>query len=169
MKEEVLSYKDSFEQIVFGAPLLNSHEDETNAIAAVTSEFSDLKATDALVLMGHGTTHQVNTAYAKLDRSFKSMGHSNVFIGTVEADPTIQDLVQEVTDFHPTGIYLTPFMIVAGDHAHNDMAGDSPDSWVSQFHTAGFEVCPVLKGLGEYTGIRAIFVEHVKKALSALH
>lgn len=119
--------------------------------------------------MGHGTTHQINTAYSELNRHFKSLGHSNVFIGTVEADPTIQDLVQEVTEFHPTAIYLTPFMIVAGDHAHHDMAGDSPDSWVGQFHAAGFEVCPVIKGLGEYAGIRAIFIEHIKKAISMLH
>lgn len=169
MKEAVLSYKDSFDQIVFGAPLLATSEDETRAIAAVTSGFKNLKETDALVLMGHGTTHQINTAYAELDRHFKSLGHSNVFIGTVEADPTIHNLVKEVTAFHPTGIYLTPFMIVAGDHAHNDMAGDAPDSWVSQFSSAGFEVCPVLKGLGEYPGIRALFVEHVKEAISALY
>ena len=127
MKETVLSYKDSFDQIVFGAPLLAASDDETHAIAAVTSEFKNLKATDALVLMGHGTTHQINTAYSELNRHFKSLGHSNVFIGTVEADPTIQDLVQEVTEFHPTAIYLTPFMIVAGDQAHHDMAGNSPD------------------------------------------
>ena len=77
--------------------------------------------------------------------------------------------MKEVTEFHPTAIYLTPFMIVAGDHAHHDMAGDSPDSWVGQFHATGFEVCPVLKGLGEYTGIRAIFIDHIKKAISMLH
>ena len=169
MKEAVLSYKDSFDQIVFGSPLLATSEDETRAIAAVTSEFKNLKETDALVLMGHGTTHQINTAYSELDRHFKSLGHSNVFIGTVEADPTIHDLVKEVTELHPTAIYLTPFMIVAGDHAHHDMAGDSPDSWVGQFHAAGFEVCPVIKGLGEYTGIRAIFIDHIKKAISMLH
>ena len=169
MKEAVLSHKDSFDQIAFGAPLLATPDDETHAIAAVTSEFKNLKKTDALVLMGHGTTHQINTTYSELDRHFKSLGHSNVFIGTVEADPTIHDLVKEVTEFHPTAIYLTPFMIVAGDHAHHDMAGDSPDSWVGQFHVAGFEVCPVIKGLGEYTGIRAIFMDHIKKAISMLH
>lgn len=168
MKEEVLSYKDSFDQIVFGAPLLTTSEDETAAIQAVISEFKSLNKTDALVLMGHGTTHQVNTVYAELDRHFKLQGHGNVFIGTVEADPTIQNLVQEVTTFHPTSIYLAPFMIVAGDHAHHDMTGDSPDSWVSQFRAAGFEVCPVIKGLGEYPGIRAIFTDHVRKAIAVL-
>ena len=117
--------------------------------------------------MGHGTTHQINAAYAKLNEEFKTAGHFNVFIGTVEADPTIQDLVQKVTAFNPSRIYVTPFMIVAGDHAHNDMAGDSPDSWVSQFENAGFEVCPILKGLGEYPGIRKIFTDHVRVAEKA--
>lgn len=168
MKEEVLSYKESFDKIAFGTPLLTSPEDEQKAIDAVNSEFSELKETEALVLMGHGTTHQINSVYAELDRNFKSAGHSNVFIGTVEADPTIQDLVKEVTAFHPSKIYLTPFMIVAGDHAHNDMAGDSPDSWVCQFKKAGFEVYPVLKGLGEYPEIRAMFVEHAREAITSM-
>ena len=168
MKEEVLSYKESFDKIAFGTPLLTSPEDEQKAIDAVNSEFSELKETEALVLMGHGTTHQINSVYAELDRNFKSAGHSNVFIGTVEADPTIQDLVEEVTAFQPSKIYLTPFMIVAGDHAHNDMAGDSPDSWVCQFKKAGFEVYPVLKGLGEYPEIRAMFVEHAREAITSM-
>lgn len=168
MKEEVLSYKESFDKIAFGTPLLTSPEDEQKAIDAVNSEFSELKETEALVLMGHGTTHQINSVYAELDRNFKSAGHSNVFIGTVEADPTIQDLVKEVTAFHPSKIYLTPFMIVAGDHVHNDMAGDSPDSWVCQFKKAGFEVYPVLKGLGEYPEIRAMFVEHAREAITSM-
>ena len=168
MKEEVLSYKEHFDKIVFGTPLLTSPEDEQNAIDAVISEFPDLKDSEALVLMGHGTTHQVNVIYDGLDKKFKSSGHANVFIGTVEAEPTIQDLVREVTAFQPSKIYLTPFMIVAGDHAHNDMAGNASDSWVCQFREAGFEVCPVLKGLGEYPGIRAMFVEHARAAITSM-
>ena len=167
MKEEVLSYKKSFDKIAFGTPLLACPADEQQAIKAVISEFPSLKETEALVLMGHGTTHQINAAYTKLNEEFKTAGHFNVFIGTVEADPTIQDLVQKVTAFNPSRIYVTPFMIVAGDHAHNDMAGDSPDSWVSQFQNAGFEVCPILKGLGEYPGIRKIFTDHVRAAEKA--
>ena len=132
MKEEILSYKESFDKIAFGTPLLADSKDESQAINAVTTEFSDLKETEALVFMGHGTTHQVNTVYAGLDQKFKESAHANVFIGTVEVDPTIHDLVKEVTSFQPSKIYVTPFMIVAGDHAHNDMAGDSPDSWVCQ-------------------------------------
>lgn len=168
MKEEVLSYKESFDKIAFGTPLLADSKDESQAINAVTTEFSDLKETEALVFMGHGTTHQVNTVYAGLDQKFKESAHANVFIGTVEVDPTIHDLVKEVTSFQPSKIYVTPFMIVAGDHAQNDMAGDSPDSWVCQFENAGFEVCPIIKGLGEYPGIRRMYVEHAQKAIDSM-
>ena len=168
MKEEILSYKESFDKIAFGTPLLADSKDESQAINAVTTEFSDLKETEALVFMGHGTTHQVNTVYAGLDQKFKESAHANVFIGTVEVDPTIHDLVKEVTSFQPSKIYVTPFMIVAGDHAHNDMDGDSPDSWVCQFENAGFEVCPIIKGLGEYPGIRRMYVEHAQKAIDSM-
>mgnify|MGYP003188413309 CR=1 FL=1 len=136
MKEEVLSYKKYFDKIAFGTPLLADLKDESQAINAVTTEFSDLKETEALVFMGHGTTHQVNTVYAGLDQKFKESAHANVFIGTVEADPTIHNLVKEVTSFQPSKIYVTPFMIVAGDHAHNDMAGSSKD-WVNILEYAG--------------------------------
>ena len=109
MKEEILSYKKSFDKIAFGTPLLADSKDESQAINAVTTEFSDLKETEALVFMGHGTTHQVNTVYAGLDQKFKESAHANVFIGTVEVDPTIHDLVKEVTSFQPSKIYVTPF------------------------------------------------------------
>lgn len=167
MKEEVLSYKESFDKIAFGTPLLADSKDESQAINAVTTEFSDLKETEALVFMGHGTTHQVNTVYAGLDQKFKESAHANVFIGTVEVDPTIHDLVKEVTSFQPSKIYVTPFMIVAGDHAQNDLAGEDPDSWMNRLSSEGYEVTPVLKGLGEYPEIRQILVDHVQQAMDA--
>lgn len=167
MKEEVLSYKESFDKIAFGTPLLADSKDESQAINAVTTEFSDLKETEALVFMGHGTTHQVNTVYAGLDQKFKESAHANVFIGTVEADPTIHNLVKEVTSFQPSKIYVTPFMIVAGDHAQNDLAGEDPDSWMNRLSSEGYEVTPVLKGLGEYPEIRQILVDHVQQAMDA--
>lgn len=167
MKEEILSYKKSFDKIAFGTPLLADLKDESQAINAVTTEFSDLKETEALVFMGHGTTHQVNTVYAGLDQKFKESAHANVFIGTVEADPTIHNLVKEVTSFQPSKIYVTPFMIVAGDHAQNDLAGEDPDSWMNRLSSEGYEVTPVLKGLGEYPKIRQILVDHVQQAMDA--
>ena len=166
MKEEILSYKESFDKIAFGTPLLADSKDESQAINAVTTEFSDLKETEALVFMGHGTTHQVNTVYAGLDQKFKESAHANVFIGTVEVDPTIHDLVKEVTSFQPSKIYVTPFMIVAGDHARNDLAGAEADSWDSILKADGFETEVIMKGLGEIDAIAEMFVKHLKKAES---
>ena len=116
------------------------------------------------MLMGHGTTHYANSIYAALDYTFKDKSHKNIFLGTVEAYPSMETLMKMVKDYHPSKVILAPFMIVAGDHAKNDMAGDDPDSWYSQFAAAGFEVETVLKGLGEYPGIRRLLVEHLKAA-----
>ena len=169
MMNMLLAYKDQIPTIKVGTPRLTEEEDYKEACEIVMQELEKPLAKDeAFVFMGHGTTHQVNTAYAGLDQKFKASAHANVFIGTVEVDPTIHELVKEVTSFQPSKIYVTPFMIVAGDHAHNDMAGDSPDSWVCQFENAGFEVCPIIKGLGEYPGIRRMYVEHAQKAIDSM-
>lgn len=164
MKEETLAFQDSFHSIAFGTPLLTSQEDNTKVIKAVQEEFSDLREHDALVLMGHGTTHYANSVYTALDDQFKDHGCHNIFLGTVEANPSMEALIHMVTAFSPDKVILAPFMIVAGDHARNDMAGEDPDSWMCQFQRAGFPVETVLKGLGQYAGIQRLFLEHVRKA-----
>ena len=163
MKEDALSYQNSFHSISFGDPLLTSEEDSRDVIQSIAHEFSDLKKEEVLVLMGHGTTHYANAIYAALDYTFKDMGYSNIFLGTVEAYPSMESLMKMVKAYAPSKVILAPFMIVAGDHAKNDMAGDDPESWYSQFKAQGFEVEPVIKGLGEYPGIRKILVEHLRK------
>lgn len=168
MKADALSFRDRFSSIVFGNPLLTTEEDNQAVVQAVTGEFQDMDQETALVLMGHGTEHYANSVYAALDYRFKDMGHKNIFLGTVEAYPALDSLLRAADSFQPKKIVLAPFMIVAGDHAHNDMAGDSPDSWVCQFENAGFEVCPIIKGLGEYPGIRRMYVEHAQKAIDSM-
>lgn len=162
MKEDALAYQEQFHSISFGDPLLTSEQDNLAVIEAITSEFKDLEKDDVLVLMGHGTTHYANAIYAALDYTFKDKGYSNIFLGTVEAYPTMESLLKMVHAYKPKKVVLAPFMIVAGDHAKNDMASDEPDSWYSQFKAEGYEVEPVLKGLGEYSGIRKLFIEHLK-------
>lgn len=166
MKEDALSCRSHFHSIAFGTPLLTSEQDNTDVIKAVTEEFRDLDEDSALVLMGHGTTHFSNAIYAALDYTFKDMGYPHIFLGTVEAYPAMQSLKRMIGTFKPKKIVLAPFMIVAGDHARNDMAGDDPDSWMCQFQEAGYQVEPVLKGLGEYEGIRRIFIRHIKEAMN---
>lgn len=162
MKDEALSYREDFHSISFGDPLLTSEQDNREVIGAVTEEFSHLKEDEVLVLMGHGTTHYANSIYAALDYTFKDRGHKNIFLGTVEAYPSMDSIMKLVKEYNPSKVVLAPFMIVAGDHAKNDMAGDDPESWYSQFKNAGYEVEAVIKGLGEYPGIRKILVKHLK-------
>ena len=162
MKEDALSFRDEFHSISFGEPLLTSEQDSLDVIHAITNEFSDLQKDEVLVLMGHGTTHYANAIYAALDYTFKDQGFKNIFLGTMEAYPSMETLMKMVKEYNPKKVILAPFMIVAGDHAKNDMAGDNPESWYSQFVAAGFETKTIVKGLGQYPGIRKILVEHLR-------
>lgn len=161
MKEDALAFQKDFESIKFGNPLLTSESDNESVIKSIAEEFSSLKEDEVLVLMGHGTTHYANAIYAALDYEFKDKGHSNIFLGTVEAYPSMETLLKMVTVYAPKKVVLAPFMIVAGDHAKNDMSGEDEDSWYNQFKNAGYEVSCVLKGLGEYPAIRQLFLKHI--------
>lgn len=162
MKEDALTFREYFHSISFGDPLLTSEQDSLNVIQAVAEEFSSLQQDEVLVLMGHGTTHYANSIYAALDYTFKDFGYKNIFLGTVEAYPSMETLLKMVKEYNPKKVILAPFMIVAGDHAKNDMAGDNPESWYNQFQAAGFQTEAVVKGLGEYAGIRRILVNHLR-------
>lgn len=164
MKEDVLKRQDAFESVAFGDPLLTTQEDNLAVIDAVMEEFSDLTEEDALVLMGHGTTHYANAIYAALDYTFKDQGYSRVFLGTVEAYPSMESLKKQIRALGPKRLILAPFMVVAGDHAIHDMSGQDEDSWRSQFEREGYEVVCKMKGLGEYPGVRKIYLDHVKEA-----
>lgn len=165
MKEDVLSYSDHFSSVRFGTPLLTSTLDNELVVEAIAQDLGASLADDeVLVLMGHGTTHYANSIYAALDYTFKDRGYSRIFLGTVEAYPSMESLLRQVKALQPRRAVLAPFMIVAGDHAKNDMAGDDPDSWRCQFEQSGIEVTCILKGLGEYPKIRQLFLDHIKES-----
>lgn len=167
--EEVTPYEDKFDYLVFGKPLLSSDEDYENVINALTAEIPEISETEnAVVLMGHGTEHEANVTYSNLADKLKEAGYSNVVVTTVESTPDFDDALAEVTALDSNKVYLYPFMIVAGDHANNDMAGDEEDSLKTLFKKNGFEAEPVLKGLGEYEGIREIYSEHVQAAIDSI-
>ncbi len=168
MKEDALSFKETFQSIVFGTPLLTTEEDKDAVIQAVTHAFAQLKKEQALVFMGHGTSHYANSIYAALDYAFKEKGYKNFFMGTVEAYPGLDHVRSLVLEYGPEEVILTPFMIVAGDHAKNDMSGDEENSWLRQFQKDGYQTKALIKGLGEYKEIRQLFVKHVKDAFSKL-
>ena len=165
MTEEALSFSPQFSSIRFGTPVLTSFKDNECLIHAIVDEFPDLSKDEVLVLMGHGTTHYANSIYAALDYTFKDSGYPNIFLGTVESYPGMDSLLNMIREYQPRRVILAPFMIVAGDHANNDMAGDNPDSWKSRFEAEGYAVTCVLKGLGEYKEIRNLLISHIKEAM----
>ena len=167
MTQEALAFRDDFHSILFGNPLLTTLEDTDYMIDAIHREFPDLADNEVLVLMGHGTTHYSNSIYAALDYTFKDRGFPNIFLGTVESYPSMESLLHMVKEFQPRRVVLAPFMIVAGDHAQNDMAGDNPESWRCQLEAEGLPVTCVLKGLGEYKSVRQLFLNHVRDAIAA--
>ncbi len=164
MTQDVESFRGSFDRIAIGAALLTSAEDCRRVIEAVVKELHPAED-EALVFMGHGTEHYANAVYAALDYQFKDMEYSNIFMGTVEGYPTLESVMKLVERSGLKKVVLAPFMIVAGDHATNDLSGDEEDSWKSVFEQAGYEVRCVLKGLGEYKEIREIILDHVRAAM----
>ncbi len=168
MEKEVRAFADCFDQIVTGKPLLTSQEDNDTVVECVARELHP-SPDEALLLMGHGTEHYSNSVYAALDYQFKNRGYENIFMGTVEAYPAFDSLIRRVRAYGPKRVILAPFMIVAGDHASNDLSGDGEDSWKSRLESEGFPVTCVLKGLGEYEGIRQLFLSHVASSVAQLN
>lgn len=165
MMREVGAYAEHFETLRFGKPLLTSTQDYKDIVAAITKEFS-VPEGSALVMMGHGTEHFANSTYAALSYHLVDNGIQNVFIGTVEGYPDFEDTLRNVKAAGVSKVILTPLMVVSGDHANNDMAGDEEGSWKTRFKAEGYQVEPVLKGLGEYDSIRAMYVAHVGAAIN---
>lgn len=130
-------------------------------VNAICQEFSNLPEDCALILMGHGTSHYANDVYAALDYRFKDLGFSNIHLATVEGYPTLENVTRMVKEQGAKKVILTPFMIVAGDHARNDMSGEDEDSWKNQFLAAGYDVECRMKGLGEYPAIQDMLIRHV--------
>ena len=189
LMETVEAYKDKFESVKVAEPLLGEvGEDETvvnadkKAVAeAVTAEavktagFDSLDAAKedgvAFVFMGHGTSHNAKVSYTQMQTQMKELGYENVFIGTVEGEPeetACEAVIEEASAAGYKKIILRPLMVVAGDHANNDMAGEDDDSWKSQFEASGkFDSIDCqIAGLGEIDAIQALYVAHTADALA---
>lgn len=165
---EIEPYADQFEGFAVGSALLTDHEDYEGVIEALLADNENVGSEEvALVYMGHGTHHYANAAYSQMEMMMHAEGYENAFVGTVEGFPALENVMAEVAAYGATKVVLTPFMVVAGDHANNDMAGDEEDSWKTAFAEAGYEVECVLEGMGQNEAIRAIYVEHVKDAMES--
>lgn len=170
VKDELDKYADKFDKISLGDPLLTSDDDYKKVAAAIKenmASFDDGKT--ALCLMGHGTEADSNADYAKMQEVFKNEGLTQFFVGTVEAEPTCEDVIAAASAAGYKKAVLAPFMVVAGDHANNDMADETdPDSWAAKFVAAGFEVTCLLQGLGQNVAVDDIYVSHVDDAIAKL-
>ena len=170
LKGDIAQYSDAFDKIAIGQPLLSSDDDFSrveNAIVDWTKDYDDGET--AIVFMGHGTSADSNGVYQKMQDLLTKDGHTNYFVGTVEATPSLDDVMAAVKKGNYKRVVLEPLMVVAGDHANNDMAGDDKDSWKSQFEAAGYQVECLLRGLGENETIRQIYVEHAQAAIDSMN
>ena len=191
LTETVNSYKDKFESIKIAEPLLGEvgadataiNEDKAAVAKAITAEavktaeYDSLDAaaedSTAFVFMGHGTSHTAKISYSQMQAQMEQLGYKNVFIGTVEGEPeetACENVIAAVKEAGYTKVILRPLMVVAGDHANNDMAGDDDDSWKSQFVASGnFEsVDCQIAGLGGIDAIQQIYAAHTKAAIESL-
>ena len=166
-------YNADFEKIEISAPLLTSDEDKTavaKILIDITKDYDDGET--AIVYMGHGTDHEQNKVYTEMEEILKANGGENYFVGVVHdgAMPDLATTLKKVQDANKyKKVVLRDMMVVAGDHANNDMADENdPESWLSTFKAAGFEVTPVLEGLGQVPEIQQIYVEHVGAAVDAI-
>ena len=155
-----------FDRILVGYPLLGTEKDLTRVRDAIIQHIpKERMKSESVVLMGHGTSHPSNAFYAAMMFYFQQKD-PNIFVGTVEGAPEIDDVKAMLLKKNIKKAYLMPFMSVAGDHARNDMAGKEKGSWTSVLTAAGIECVPILKGTAEYDEIVAIWVDHLKTVMS---
>lgn len=148
-------------EISIGKPLLTTVEDYRNLVKAVMESMEPPEEGEAIIFMGHGSPHYANAAYALFEYMLHDFGWDRSYVGTVEGYPELEQVMCRIR-LRPEirKIRLHPLMVVAGDHAKNDMSGPEADSWYNRLSEAGYEVQCVLRGLGEYESVRRLFAEH---------
>ena len=192
MMEMIDSYRDKFESVAVAEPLLgevgadatvinSDKEAVAKAITAAAVKDAGYDSLDAaaaektaFVFMGHGTSHTAKISYSQMQTTMQTLGYDNVFIGTVEGEPeetACENVIEAVKAAGYTKVVLRPLMVVAGDHANNDMAGADDDSWLSEFKASGAfeEVDTQISGLGEISDIQQLYIAHTKAAIESLN
>ena len=165
MMEIIRRYADRFETFRVGRPLLDTEEDRDFAAQIMPRLCLGAGCCDkALLLMGHGSEKHPVPVFEQLQEKINERGMNNVFIGTVEGQPSFKDAKRLLDTSGYRKVVLAPLMIVAGDHARNDLAGMDSDSWKSRLECAGYRTEVILAGLGEYPEIQEMFVRHAAEA-----
>ena len=183
-------YRDNFDSVSIAEPLLGEVGSDASVInadkeavaravtaaAAEASGFDSLEAAKeagaAFVFLGHGTAHVARVSYSQMSTQMQQLGYENVFIGTVEGEPeetACESVIEKVRAAGYTTVILRPLMVVAGDHANNDMAGSDDDSWKPMFEDAGFTVDCQIAGLGGIADIQALYIAHTQAAIDSLN
>ena len=144
-------------------PLLSSAADRQTVARVICDEFASVPESDALLLMGHGSSQGANEVYDGVQSELHALGRTRFFVATVEGTPTFEDAWELIAKSGASCVHLAPLMIVAGDHAVNDMAGGD-DSWASRIEAGGFRTEVVMRGLGECEGIRRLVCDHAHDA-----
>ena len=165
LRAQAGQFRDKFARMAFGRPLLTTLEDYRDLAAALTDLLPEAAADTAHVFMGHGSEHYANAAYCQLEYMLHDGGRTDTVLGTVEGYPGLEEVFRRLEERESVKkVVLHPLMVVAGDHAKNDLAGDEPESWRSRLLARGYQVDCEQKGLGEYPQIRALFVRHALEA-----
>lgn len=168
LKEQVESYQNKFEKIILGRPLLTYIDDYKEAIEAMEYQIPQMEKDEAVVFMGHGTFHESHSTYPALEYMMRDHG-INAYVGTVEGYPELEQVINRLKSENIKIVNLMPFMLVAGDHAINDMAGDEEDSWKTVLEAEGFKVKVYLKGLGENPYIQDKFMKHANECIEKIN
>ena len=164
LKKSTGDARNRFEKLTLGTPLLSCTED-LKALAQILSERFPKEENGALVFMGHGTSHFSNVVYPAMETIFHILERKDVFVGTVEGWPNLSQIVSRLKEGGYQKVCLAPMMLVAGDHALNDMAGEDEDSWKSLLTFDGFSVSCILEGLGMLPGVQKLYQDHLKALL----
>ena len=167
LKDTVAQYEDKFDKISIGRPLLTYIDDYRETVEAVKKDLDKMDIDEAVVFMGHGTEHESHSSYPAIEYMFRDYG-INAFVGTVEGYPELEQVIKKLKNRNIKTVDLLPFMLVAGDHAINDMASDEEDSWKTILEKEGFNVKVHVKGLGENPYIQEKFKNHALDCMKEL-
>ena len=191
LKAAVDKYSSKFAKVAVAEPLLGevgkdasiiNADKKATAVAVTAAAVKDAgfdsidaaaKAGTAFVFMGHGTSHTAKVSYSQMQAQMNALGYKNVFIGTVEGEPeetACEEVIKAVSAAGYKNVILRPLMVVAGDHANNDMAGEDDDSWLSMFKASGNfdKVDPQIEGLGRLPAIQKLYISHTQVAVDSL-
>lgn len=164
MMEQIYEFQTKFSRLEIGKPLLSEERDYEQCVDFYHKQFPKGKEQEAIVLMGHGSSHYANGCYEKMKCQFDQRKRDDIYIGTIQGFFTIEDVIKQLKKREIHTVTIVPLLLVAGGHVTNDMIGKKKSAWKNRLEQEGYQVKTCRKGLGEYDEIAQIYVEHIRKA-----